>query len=78
MTAEFSDHFSAVAEAYAAARPTYPPALFDHLAALAPSRAHAWDCAAGNGQATLALAARVARGTAPDARAAPRAPAPRA
>ena len=77
MTAEFSDHFSAVAEAYAAARPTYPPALFDHLAALAPSRAHAWDCAAGNGQATLALAARFARVTATDASAAQLAQAPR-
>jgi len=77
MTAEFSDHFSSVAEAYAAARPTYPPALFDHLAALAPSRAHAWDCAAGNGQATLALAARFARVTATDASAAQLAQAPR-
>ena len=77
MTAEFSDHFSAVAEAYAAARPTYPPALFDHLAALAPSRAHAWDCAAGNGQATLALAARFARVTATDASKAQLAQAPR-
>ena len=77
MTAEFSDHFSSVAAAYAAARPTYPPALFDHLAALAPSRAHAWDCAAGNGQATLALAARFARVTATDASAAQLAQAPR-
>jgi SAM-dependent methyltransferase len=77
MTAEFPDHFSSVAEAYAAARPTYPPALFDHLAALAPSRAHAWDCAAGNGQATLALAARFARVTATDASAAQLAQAPR-
>jgi SAM-dependent methyltransferase len=77
MTAEFSDHFSSVAEAYAAARPTYPPALFDHLAALAPSRAHAWDCAAGNGQATLALAERFARVTATDASAAQLAQAPR-
>jgi SAM-dependent methyltransferase len=77
MTAEFSDHFSAVAEAYAAARPTYPPELFDHLAGLAPSRAHAWDCAAGSGQATLALASRFARVTATDASAAQIAQAPR-
>jgi len=77
MSAEFSDRFSSVAEAYAAARPTYPPALFDQLAALAPSRAHAWDCAAGNGQATLALAVRFARVTATDASAAQLAQAPR-
>jgi SAM-dependent methyltransferase len=77
MTPEFPDHFSAVAEAYAAARPTYPPALFDHLASLAPSRGHAWDCAAGNGQATVALAERFARVTATDASAAQIAQAPR-
>jgi len=77
MPADFTDHFSAVAEAYAAARPTYPPALFDHLAGLAPARGHAWDCAAGNGQAALALAARFARVTATDASAAQIAQAPR-
>lgn len=70
MPAEFADHFSSLAEAYAAARPTYPPALFDHLASLAPARRQAWDCAAGNGQATIALAARFARVTATDASAA--------
>lgn len=52
----FADHFSAIAAAYAAARPTYPPALFTYLAELAPARRLAWDCAAGNGQATLPLA----------------------
>jgi SAM-dependent methyltransferase len=52
----FADHFSAIAPAYAAARPTYPPALFTYLAELAPARRRAWDCAAGNGQATLPLA----------------------
>ena len=67
MAAEFTDHFSAVAEAYAAARPTYPLALFDHLAALAPSRKQAWDCAAGSGQATLPLAERFERVIATDA-----------
>lgn len=77
MIADFPDHFSSVAVAYAAARPTYPPALFDHLAGLAPSRAHAWDCAAGNGQATLALAERFARVTATDASGAQLAQAPR-
>lgn len=53
----FADHFSALAPAYAAARPTYPPALFEWLGGLAPRRRLAWDCAAGNGQATLPLAA---------------------
>lgn len=53
----FADHFSAIAAAYAAARPTYPDALFAYLADLAPARRLAWDCAAGNGQATLPLAA---------------------
>ena len=77
MIADFSDHFSSVAEAYAAARPSYPPALFDHLASRAPSRAHAWACAAGNGQATLALAERFAHVTATDASAAQLAQAPR-
>jgi SAM-dependent methyltransferase len=77
MTPEFSDHFSAVAEAYAAARPTYPPALFEYLARVAPARGHAWDCAAGNGQATLGVAAHFARVTATDASAAQIAQAPR-
>lgn len=66
----FADHFSARAAAYAAFRPTYPPALFDWLAAAAPSRDHAWDCATGSGQAAVALAERFARVTATDASAA--------
>lgn len=56
LTKPFADHFSAIAAAYAAARPTYPLALFAYLAELAPARGRAWDCAAGNGQATLPLA----------------------
>ena len=35
--------------------PTYPEALFAWLATIAPARELAWDCAAGNGQATLDL-----------------------
>lgn len=77
MAAEFSDHFSEVATAYAAARPTYPAALFEYLASVAPAHRHAWDCAAGNGQATVALAARFAHVTATDASAAQIAEAPR-
>ena len=53
-----SDHFSSVARAYAAYRPRYPEALFDFLAERAPARELAWDCACGNGQATIDLAAR--------------------
>jgi SAM-dependent methyltransferase len=51
----FADHFSAIAADYAAARPTYPRVLFAYLAELAPARARAWDCAAGNGQAAVPL-----------------------
>lgn len=50
-----TDHFSAVATAYAAYRPTYPPALFEYLAALPARCRRAWDCGAGSGQATLGL-----------------------
>jgi ubiquinone/menaquinone biosynthesis C-methylase UbiE len=53
---EFKDHFSGHAGIYREARPTYPPALFAWLAAQAPDRELAWDCACGNGQATVALA----------------------
>jgi len=52
----FADHFSAIAADYAAARPTYPRALFAWLAEVAPARDLAWDCAAGNGQAAVPLA----------------------
>ena len=54
--AGFRDHFSGAAETYAAARPDYPAALFDALAAHAPRHEHAWDCATGSGQAATALA----------------------
>ena len=52
----FIDHFSGHADAYAAARPHYPDALFDSLAALCARHDLAWDCATGNGQAAAALA----------------------
>jgi SAM-dependent methyltransferase len=60
-TMAFKDHFSGHADLYREARPTYPPALFDWLAAQAPRRELAWDCGCGNGQATGELAARFAR-----------------
>lgn len=57
----FKDHFSGHAGAYHEARPTYPEALFDWLAAQAPARELAWDAGCGNGQASVALAARFER-----------------
>ncbi len=54
----FVDLFSEGASQYAAVRPTYPDALFDFIAAQAPSRRRAWDCGTGNGQAAVSLAAR--------------------
>jgi ubiquinone/menaquinone biosynthesis C-methylase UbiE len=53
----FHDHFSGHAGPYAQARPTYPDALIRFVAASAPERACAWDCATGSGQAAVALAA---------------------
>ena len=57
----FKDHFSGHAGAYAQARPTYPDALFDWLAATAPATDLCWDAGCGNGQASVALAQRFAR-----------------
>jgi SAM-dependent methyltransferase len=52
-----TDHFTAVSAHYAQSRPTYPEELFAWLAATSPGRALAWDVGAGNGQASVALAA---------------------
>lgn len=57
----FKDHFSTQAATYAKARPTYPAALFEELARLAPGRSLAWDAGTGNGQAAVALAAHFDR-----------------
>ncbi|HJR68306.1 MAG TPA: class I SAM-dependent methyltransferase [Gemmatimonadaceae bacterium] len=70
------DHFSEIARDYAAYRPRYPEALFDFLAERAPARGVAWDCACGNGQATLDLAERFDRVIATDSSAAQIAQAP--
>jgi SAM-dependent methyltransferase len=67
MGTRFRDHFSGVAAGYARFRPRYPEPLFDWLAELAPSRALAWDCATGSGQAALPLAERFAAVVATDA-----------
>lgn len=52
----FKDHFSGHAQRYASARPGYPRALFEWIAALPDQRGLAWDAGCGNGQAALALA----------------------
>lgn len=52
----FKDHFSAQAADYRRFRPSYPPELFDWLAAIAPARERALDVGTGNGQAALGLA----------------------
>lgn len=67
MSPAFHDHFSGVANRYADFRPRYPAALFDYLATLVPRDSVVWDCACGNGQATLDLAARFERVVATDA-----------
>jgi ubiquinone/menaquinone biosynthesis C-methylase UbiE len=67
MKQPFHDHFSAVANRYADFRPHYPPELFNYLATLVPLDALVWDCAAGNGQATVDLAKRFQRVVATDA-----------
>ena len=64
----FHDHFSGVANRYANFRPHYPAALFDYLTTLVPKNSAVWDCACGNGQATLDLAARFDEVIATDAK----------
>ena len=51
----YADHFSRVAAAYASCRPVYPDDLFAYLSSLPQQHQLAWDCAAGNGQATIPL-----------------------
>src|SRR6059036_934507 len=67
MSQRFHDHFSPVASRYADFRPQYPAALFDYLASLVPTNSTVWDCAAGNGQASLDLVQRFDRVIATDA-----------
>jgi len=63
----FKDHFSKQAADYARFRPRYPREMFEYLGRIAPSRALAWDCATGNGQAAVGLAAVFERVIATDA-----------
>lgn len=62
----FADHFSELAARYAQYRPHYPPALVDALAERSPGRGVAWDIGCGNGQLSVALAARFDRVIATD------------
>jgi SAM-dependent methyltransferase len=57
MSDRIKDHFSGHADRYEAFRPDYPSALFEYLASLCAARELAWDCATGNGQAAVELAA---------------------
>ncbi|MEW5888985.1 MAG: class I SAM-dependent methyltransferase [Pseudomonadota bacterium] len=66
----FKDYFSTQSADYARFRPRYPEALFAWLADISPGKALAWDCATGNGQAAVGLAAHFARVVATDASAA--------
>lgn len=59
--------FASIAALYAQHRPTYPDALFAHLASLASGRALAWDAGTGNGQAAIGLARHFQRVIATDA-----------
>lgn len=56
MAENFQDHFGSVATHYARSRPSYPAELFHWLAGQCGARELAWDCGAGNGQASLELA----------------------
>jgi len=55
-TPTFKDHFSRQSGDYSRYRPGYPPELIAWVASRAPDHALAVDCAAGNGQAAIALA----------------------
>jgi len=62
----FKDHFSGHASLYRDARPHYPAALFDWIAAHARARECVWDAGCGNGQASIALAEHFTRVIATD------------
>lgn len=56
MSAETDSLFEDKAELYASARPQYPKALYEFLAAQVEEAGSAWDAACGNGQAAVDLA----------------------
>jgi SAM-dependent methyltransferase len=50
------DYFSGCSSQYAAFRPHYPKQLFSWLASVTSAHERVWDCACGNGQASVDLA----------------------
>jgi SAM-dependent methyltransferase len=66
MASDFKDHFSGVSADYQSFRPSYPAALFEWLAAVAPRRERAADLGCGTGQASLGLARHFAEVVAVD------------
>ena len=52
---DVSTLFSDKSDLYAAARPTYPKALFSWIAEQSPDTNVVWDCATGNGQGAVGL-----------------------
>ncbi|XP_020235982.1 putative methyltransferase DDB_G0268948 [Cajanus cajan] len=54
---EMAQLFVKQAKQYAAARPTYPPQLFQFIASKTPSHNLVWDVGTGSGQAAKSLAA---------------------
>jgi ubiquinone/menaquinone biosynthesis C-methylase UbiE len=50
------DYFSSCSSQYAAFRPHYPQALFEWLSSVSRAHERVWDCACGNGQASVDLA----------------------
>ena len=65
-SADFADHFSGHASAYAVYRPRYPVALYDWLLTVSPGAQLAWDVGTGNGQVAHGLVTRFARVVATD------------
>src|SRR4030095_10909386 len=61
------NHCSKQAAENAMFRPSYPPELFDYLAAIAPSHKLAWGCGTVNGQAAVGLSSLFDRVIATDA-----------
>jgi ubiquinone/menaquinone biosynthesis C-methylase UbiE len=66
MKTKFVDHFNQQSTEYSLCRPDYPDSLFDYLAGLVDGNSTVWDCGAGSGQATKALAERFKRVIATD------------
>jgi len=55
-TLQTSKPFDDKADLYAASRPTYPKTLFDFIDSLLVCKNEVWDCAVGNGQASVGQA----------------------